>query len=98
MKKHVKVMLTKFRIMRADFLEGIGSFLGPGSEKKWYGTYSDKLDGVWDKTAEEMMIEFSETAHPIFRGSSALQKEGDYEANKVARRLFISTVANKTLN
>ena len=48
------------------------SFLRPGSEKKWYGTYSDKHDGVWDKTVEEMMIEFSETAHPIFRASSTL--------------------------
>ena len=38
------------------------SFLGPGSEKKWYGTYSDKFNGIWDKTAEKMMIEFSETA------------------------------------
>ena len=31
------------------FLRGHWSFLGPGSEKKWYGTYSDKPDGVWDK-------------------------------------------------
>ena len=56
------------------FPRGHWSFLGPGSEKKWYGSYSDKPDGVWDKTAEEMMIEFSETAHPIFRASSALER------------------------
>ena len=31
------------------FLRGHWSFLGPGSDKKWYGTYSDKPDGVWDK-------------------------------------------------
>ena len=31
------------------------------------------LDGIWDKTAEKMMIEFSETAHPIFRASSAFE-------------------------
>ena len=31
---------------------GRWSFLGPGSEKKWCGTYSDKWNGDWDKTAE----------------------------------------------
>ena len=33
--------------------------LGPGSEKKLYGTYSDKPDGAWDKTAEQMMLNFA---------------------------------------
>ena len=28
------------------FPRGHWSFLGPGSEKKWYGTYSDNPDGV----------------------------------------------------
>ena len=55
------------------FLRGYWSFLGLGSEKKRYGTNSDKLDGVWDKNAEEM-TEFSEISHPIFRASSALER------------------------
>ena len=38
------------------FPRGHWSFLGLGSEKKWYGTYSDKPDGVWDEAAVEMMI------------------------------------------
>ena len=42
------------------------SFLGPGSEKKWYGTYFDKPDGDCDKTAELMMLNFAESGHPIF--------------------------------
>ena len=32
-----------------NHLLGRWSFLGLGSEKKWYGTYSDKPDGDWDK-------------------------------------------------
>ena len=56
------------------FPRGRWSFLGPGSEKKWYGTYSDKLDGVWDKTAKQMMMNFAENSHPIFRASSALKR------------------------
>ena len=34
------------------------SFVGPGSEKKWYGTYNEKPDGSWDRIAERMMTEF----------------------------------------
>ena len=53
---------------------GLWSFLGPGSEKKWYGTYSDKPDGDWDKIAERMMLNFAESGHPIFRATSALER------------------------
>ena len=42
------------------FLLGRWSFLGPGSEMKWYGTHSDKPAGNWDKTAERMMLNFAE--------------------------------------
>ena len=38
------------------FPRGHWSFLGPGSEKKWYGTYTDKPDGSWDRMAENMMM------------------------------------------
>ena len=65
------------------FQRGRWSFLGPGSEKKWYRTCSDKLDGVRDRTGEQMMVNFAETSHPIFRAS---------------RSLFTSTVAKKTIN
>ena len=43
-----------------EFRRGHWSFLEPGSEKKWYGTYTDKPDGSWDQTAENMMANFSE--------------------------------------
>ena len=43
------------------FPRGRWSFLGAGSEKKWCGTYSDKPDGSWDKIAQQMMVNFSES-------------------------------------
>ena len=53
------------------------SFLGPGSEKKWYGTPTYKPNGKWDRVAEDMMNNFSESGHPVFgaleRGSFAKQ-------------------------
>ena len=50
------------------------SLLGPGSEKKWFGTYSDKPDGDWGRTAERMMLNFAESGHPMFRAASALER------------------------
>ena len=46
------------------FLPGRSSFLGPGSEKKWSGTHHNKPDGDWDRTAEDMMLNFVERGHP----------------------------------
>ena len=42
--------------------------------KKWCGTHVSKLDGEWDKTAECMMLNFTECWHPVFRASNALER------------------------
>ena len=55
----------------------------------------DKADGAWDKTAEQMMLNFAGTSHPIFRASSTL---GSEEAKEKVRCPFTSTVAKKTSN
>ena len=47
------------------FPAGRWSFLGPGSETKWYSSYSERPGGEWDKVAELMMI-FSEKANTQF--------------------------------
>ena len=38
------------------FSPGRWSFLGPGSEKKWYSTNESKPQGEWDRVVELMMI------------------------------------------
>ena len=50
------------------------SFLGPGSQKKRCGTYTDRPDGSWDQIAEKMITNLSESGHPIFRASSAFER------------------------
>ena len=54
------------------FSRGHWSFLAPGSEKKWYGTYDHKPDGSWDRAAGKMLLNFEETNHLVFHGTSAL--------------------------
>ena len=39
------------------FGKGQWSFIGPGSEKKWYSIKEDSPQGIWDKIAERMLLE-----------------------------------------
>ena len=65
----------------ADFVKtfarrfGIGqwSFIGPGSEKKWYPP-ENSPQGAWDHVAEEMSLKFAESGHPIFRSTTPLSR------------------------
>ena len=54
---------------------GIGqwSFIGPGSEKKWYPS-ENSPQGAWDHVAEEMLLKFAESVHPIFRSTTPLSR------------------------
>ena len=56
------------------FGTGQWSFLGLGSEKKWYSISEDSPQGEWDNMAERMMLEFAESGHPIFRATSPLSR------------------------
>ena len=55
---------------------GIGqwSFIGPGSEKKWYSMEENSPQGIWDHIADEMLLEFAESGHPIFRATTPLSR------------------------
>ena len=52
---------------------GQWSFIGPGSEKKWYSSEKSP-QGAWDNIAEEMLLEFAESGHPTFRATSPLSR------------------------
>ena len=49
----VKVLAKKFGI-------GQWSFIGPGSEKKWYSGEENSPQEAWDHIADEMLLEFAE--------------------------------------
>ena len=56
------------------FGKGQWSFIGPGSEKKWYSISEDSPQGEWDRIAEKMTLEFGECRHPVFRATSPLSR------------------------
>ena len=62
----VKVFARRFGI-------GQWSFIGPGSEKKWYSS-ENSPQGAWDNIAEHILLEFAESGHPIFRATTPLSR------------------------
>ena len=63
----VKVLARRFGV-------GQWSFIGPGSEKKWYSVEENSPQGIWDHTAEKMLVEFAESGCPIFRATTPLSR------------------------
>ena len=62
----VKVLAKRFGV-------GQWSFIGPGSEKKWYSA-ENSPQGAWDYIADEMLLEFAESGHPTFRATTPLSR------------------------
>ena len=63
----VKVLARKFGV-------GQWSFIGPGSEKKWSSMEENSPQGALDHIADEMLFEFAESGHPIFRATTPLSR------------------------
>ena len=65
--KVVSMLARKFGI-------GQWSFIGPGSEKKWYSIKEDSPQGIWDHIADKMLLEFAESGCPIFRATTPFSR------------------------
>ena len=63
----VKVLAKKFGI-------GQWSFIGPGSENKWYSGEENSPQGIWDHIADEILLEFAESGHPTFHATTPLSR------------------------
>ena len=63
----VKVLAKKFGI-------GQWSFIGSRSEKKWHSGEENSPQTAWDHIADEMLLEFAESGHPIFRATTTLSR------------------------
>ena len=74
MKKNANQALSSFLYLQEGFGAAQWSFLGPGSEKKWYSISADSSQGERDKIAEQMMLTFAESKHPNFLSTSPLSR------------------------
>ena len=62
------------KVLAKNFGIGQWSFIGPGSEKKWYSAEENSPQGAWDHIADEMLLEFVESGHPTFRATTPLSR------------------------
>ena len=67
---HAKVVVPYAR----KFGTGQWSFMEPGSEKKWHSMEGNSPQGIFDKWAEKMLVEFAESGCPIFRATTPLSR------------------------
>ena len=74
MKKECELNYRLVSLYAKRFGKGQWSFIGPGSEKKWYSVSEDSPQGKWDNMAERMLLEFRESGCPIFRATSPLSR------------------------
>ena len=74
---------------------GIGqwSFIGPGSEKKWYSMEENSPQGIWDNIADNILLKFAESGHPVFRATTPLSR--CTLKSKVRRKLSIHFTADQ---
>ena len=56
------------------FSRGHWTFVGPGDEKKWYGTRDYKPEGKLNSIASQMVQKFKETGRPVFTSVSVLKR------------------------
>ena len=73
-KKNVWQTPNSYLCTRESLQRGQWSLIGPGSEKKWYCISEDSPQGVRDKIAERVLVEFAESGCPIFRATTPLSR------------------------
>ena len=61
------------KVLARIFGVGQWSFIGPGSEKKWYSA-ENSPQGAWGHIADEMLLEFAESGHPTIRATTPLSR------------------------
>ena len=86
--KVVSIFAKKFGI-------GQWSFIGPGSEKKWYSMEENSPQGIWDHIAEKMLLEFAGSGCPIFRATTPLSRGN---AQKQRTRKTVDTFCGRSRN
>ena len=72
-KMNVWQMPESSKVLARGFGKGQWSFVGPGSEKKWFSS-ENSPQGAWDNIAEKMLLEFAESGHPTFRATTPLSR------------------------
>ena len=74
MNKNVWQTLDSYLCMQENLVKDNGHSLVLVPKKKWYSMTEDSPQGIWDKLAEKMLLEFAESGCPIFRATTPLSR------------------------
>ena len=74
MKKKVWQMPNSYLCMQTDLEQDNGHFLVLVQRKSGTLSVADSPQGIWDKNAERMFLEFAESGCPIFRATTLLSR------------------------
>ena len=66
---------TRLSIRKKDSEQDNGHSSDLDQKRKWYSTSEHSSQGEWDRIAEQMMLTFAESKHPVFRSTSSLSRE-----------------------
>ena len=77
----------------SEYAESLQKFIGHSSvqemKKKWYGAAAQKPECAWNAAAEHMMLNFAESGHPGFIGTSPLAR-GALKSKRAGNFLFVT--------
>ena len=74
MNKNVWQTVDSYLCMQENLVKDNGHSFVLSSEKKWYSMKEDSPQGIWDKIAEWMLLEFAESGCPNSRATSPLSR------------------------
>ena len=60
--------------MQRNLVLDSGDLLVQVLKRKWYSMEENSPQGIWDQIADEMLLEFAESVHPIFRATTPLSR------------------------
>ena len=73
------------KLAQTDFRKDIGHSSDP-EQKTLYGTHTCKPEGLWNGSADMIMLHLRDSGHPIFQATSALDRESFRFTTTVIRR------------
>ena len=73
-KKNVWQMPESSKYLQRHLVLDNGHLLVQVLKKKWYSGEENSPQGAWTQIADEMLLEFAESVHPIFRATTPLSR------------------------
>ena len=83
--------------LHKDLEAGHWSFLGPGSETKWYSTYNERQQGEWDRVTGLVNDQFRRKRRPSFPSHESIVSRNAQKQRRWKNYLYTSCADGDTI-